>query len=90
MEITGHVIGTDWTVFHKLPAEGLHAVKIWLVVWVLVRERGTASRYERLLRIYEQLSRGGPPVWEIVVGASNSYPNNLQCVKTFHKSSDLG
>jgi hypothetical protein len=40
MEITGHVTGTDWTVFLNLPAAELHAVKIWLVVWALVRDRG--------------------------------------------------
>jgi hypothetical protein len=27
VEITGNDTGTDWTVFHKLPAVELHAVK---------------------------------------------------------------
>ena len=46
MEITGHDIGTSWRVFNKLPAVELHADKIWLVVSVLVLERGNSARYE--------------------------------------------
>jgi len=37
----------------------------------------------------QQLSRGSPPAWQIVVGARISYPNNLQYLKTFNKPSDL-
>jgi len=36
MEITGHDIGTGWTVVHNPPAVELQAVTIWLTVWVLV------------------------------------------------------
>ena len=46
LENTEHDIGTDWTVFHNLPAVEFHAVKTWLVVSVLVRDRGTAFGYE--------------------------------------------
>jgi hypothetical protein len=47
MEINGHNAGTGSTVYHYLPAVELHAVKIWIVVLVLVRDRATAFRYER-------------------------------------------
>jgi hypothetical protein len=36
MEITGHDIGTKWTVFYNPPSVELQAVTIWLAVWVLV------------------------------------------------------
>jgi len=46
MEITGHDIGTGWRVFNKQPAVEFYTVKIWLLVSVLVLERGMSARYE--------------------------------------------